>query len=399
MQKCATSSPGLRKAPASGSAEGRFVPVSEPFAYSGEVHRLPPPAASRRTLVSLAATAAVSAFASGRASALPSFPALPPTTPAPPAAILAARLSPGDVVGLIDPASATWEPIDVDIVEDTLAALGLAAVRGRHLLDRRGSLAGADRDRAADVMAMFTDPRVKAVLPVRGGWGCARILPYLDFEAIRRNPKVLVGYSDLTALLLAVHARTGLVVFHGPNGASEWNATSADWFTRVVLRGEAATFANPRDRGETLAQTEYRTKTIVPGVARGRLLGGNLSVLTALLGSPYLPDFRGAILFLEDVNEAPYRVDRMLTQLALAGVLGAVAGVVWGTCRDCDPDAGFGSLTIPDLLDDHVKPLGVPAWRGALVGHIDRQFTLPIGTEVEIDATAHTIRMLAPAVR
>ena len=360
------------------------------------MHRLPPPAASRRTLVGLAATAAVTAFTSGRASALPALPTRSPVEPTP---LLAARLAPGDVVGLIDPASATWEPIDIDVVEDTLAALGLVAKRGNHLLDRRGSLAGTDRDRAADVMAMFTDPAVKAVLPVRGGWGCARILPHLDFAAIRRNPKVLVGYSDLTALILALHARTGLIAFHGPNGASSWNPTSTDWFTRVVLRGEAATFANPRDKGETLAQTEFRTKTVVPGVARGRLLGGNLSVLTALLGSPYLPDFRGAILFLEDVNEAPYRVDRMLTQLALAGVLGSVAGVVWGTCRDCEPDGGFGSLTIPDLLDDHVKPLGVPAWRGALIGHIDRQFTLPIGADVEIDAAAHTIRMLAPAVR
>ena len=347
-------------------------------------------------LVGLAATAAVTAFTSVRASALPTFRTSPPAVPTP---LLAARLVPGDVVGLIDPASATWEPIDVDIVEDTLAALGLVAKRGVHLLDRRGSLAGTDRDRAADVMAMFTDPTVKAVLPVRGGWGCARILPHLDFEAIRRNPKVLVGYSDLTALILALHARTGLIAFHGPNGASEWNATSADWFTRVVMRGEAATFANPREKGDTLAQTDYRTKTIVPGVARGRLLGGNLSVLTALLGSPYLPDFRGAILFLEDVDEAPYRVDRMLTHLALTGVLGSVAGVVWGTCRDCEPDAGFGSLTFPHLLDDHVKPLGVPAWRGALIGHIDRQFTLPIGADVEIDAAAHTIRMLAPAVR
>jgi muramoyltetrapeptide carboxypeptidase len=310
-----------------------------------------------------------------------------------------ARLAPGDVVGLIDPASATWEPVDVDIVEDTLAALGLVAKRGAHLLDRRGSLAGADADRARDVMAMFTDPAVKAVLPVRGGWGCARLLPHLDFEAIARHPKVLIGYSDVTALTLAIHAKTGLVTFHGPNGASEWNATSADFFTRVVLRGEAVTFANPRDKGETLAQTEYRTKTIVPGVARGRLLGGNLSVLTALLGSPYLPDFTGAILFLEDTHEAPYRIDRMLTQLALAGVLKAARGVIWGTCHECEPDAGFGSLTIPDLLDDHVKPLGVPAWRGALIGHIDRQFTLPLGAEVEIDATAGTIRMLAPAVR
>jgi muramoyltetrapeptide carboxypeptidase len=361
------------------------------------VNSLPPQATSRRSVVGLAAGAAVGAFASGRLSAV-SAPALRPIGLAPDRQ-LAARLVPGDVVGLIDPASATWEPIDIDIVEDTLRALGLVARRGPHLLDRRGSLAGADRDRAADAMAMFTDPTVKAVLPVRGGWGCARILPQLDFDAIRRNPKVLIGYSDLTALLLAIHARTGLIAFHGPNGASDWNPVSTDYFTRVVLRGESVTFTNPTDKGEMLAQTQFRIKTITPGVARGRLLGGNLTVLTALLGSPYLPDFRDAILFLEDVNEAPYRIDRMLTQLSLAGVLSSVKGVVWGTCHECEPEAGFGSATIPDLLDDHVKPLGVPAWRGALIGHIGRQFTLPIGGDVEIDATAGSIRMLAPAVR
>jgi len=360
------------------------------------MNRLPPPAVSRRALVGFAAGAAGVALASARSAASP---APRPLVRAARESILAARLVPGDVVGLVDPASATWEPIDIDIVEDTLTALGLVAKRGAHLLDRRGSLAGADRDRAADVMAMFTDPAVKAVLPVRGGWGCARILPHLDFDAIGRNPKVIIGYSDLTALLLAVHARTGLVTFHGPNGASRWNDTSADFFRRVVLQGEAVTFANPREKGETLAQTEYRIRTITPGVARGRILGGNLSVLTALLGSPYLPDFRDAILFLEDVHEAPYRIDRMLTQLALAGVLKGARAVVWGTCHECEPDAGFGSATIPDLLDDHVKPLGVPAWRGALIGHIDRQFTLPIGAEVEVDATAGTIRMVAPAVR
>ncbi len=386
-----------RPLPAAQLAQGPTAAAGG-FAYSvAVVDRLSPPAVSRRALVGFAAGAAGAAFASGRpaAASLPPLAAIPPA----PDLLRPARLAAGDVVGLVDPASATWEPIDVDIVEDTLTALGLVAKRGAHLLDRRGSLAGSDRDRAADVMAMFTDPSVKAVLPVRGGWGCARILPHLDFEAIRRNPKVLMGYSDLTALLLAIHARTGLVTFHGPNGASEWNATSADFFTRVVLKAEAVTFTNPREKGETLAQTEYRTRTITPGVVSGRLLGGNLSVLTALLGSPYLPDFRDAILFLEDVNEAPYRIDRMLTQLALAGVLKAARGVIWGTCHECEPDAGFGSLTIPDLLDDHVKPLGVPAWRGALVGHIDRQFTLPIGADVEIDATAGSIRMLSAAVR
>jgi len=398
MTNCAVSTPSVRNVAASGPVGSWPSRYADGFAYSGAVvNRLCPPAVSRRALVGFAAGAAGAALASARARASAGAP-LP--VPAAPAELLRpARLVPGDVVGLVDPASATWEPIDIDIVEETLTALGLVARRGVHLLDRRGSLAGSDRDRAADVMAMFTDPSVKAVLPVRGGWGCARILPHLDFDAIRRNPKVLMGYSDLTALLLAIHARTGLVTFHGPNGASDWNPTSTDFFSRVVLKAEAVMFTNPRDRGETLAQTEYRIKTITPGVARGRLLGGNLSVLTALLGSPYLPDFRDAILFLEDVNEAPYRIDRMLTQLSLAGVLAGARGVIWGTCHECEPDAGFGSPTIPDLLDDHVKPLGVPAWRGALVGHIDRQFTLPIGADVEIDATAGSIRMLSAAVR
>ena len=134
------------------------------------------------------------------------------------------------------------------------------------------------------------------------------------------------------------------------------------------------------------------------GRARGRLLGGNLTVLTALIGSPYLPDFSDAILFIEDVQEAPYRIDRMLVQLKLAGVLERLRGVVWGTCSKCDPGEGFGSLTIPDVLDDHIKPLGVPAYQGAMIGHMGRQFTLPVGAEVELDADRGTLRMLEPAV-
>jgi muramoyltetrapeptide carboxypeptidase len=308
------------------------------------------------------------------------------------------RLREGDTVGLIDPASATWDPLDIDIVEESLAALGLKSRRGKHLLDRRGYFAGRDEDRAADVMTMFRDPAIAAILPVRGGWGCARLLPHLDFDVIGANPKILVGYSDLTALILAVYARTGLVTFHGPNGSSDWNPFNVEHFTRVLLRGEAVTFRNVLDRGDLLAPEENRTSTIAPGVARGRLAGGNLSVLASLVGTAYLPAWKGTILFLEDINEAPYRIDRMLTQLALAGILRSVAGVIVGGCTDCDPDAGFGSLTIPDVLDDHLKPLRVPAWRGAMIGHLDRQFTLPIGAMVEIDATAATIRMLESAV-
>jgi muramoyltetrapeptide carboxypeptidase len=376
---------------------------------------------SRRAFITTAATAAsvaaaaASASAFGRASAAASASAFgdasspasasgvapvaaPAVVPAS-ALVRPKRLRPGDVVGLIDPASATWEPVDVDIVEESLAALGLKAKRGPNLLNRRGYFAGTDEQRAADINAMFADREVKAIQCVRGGWGSARLLPLLDWASLARSPKILLGYSDITALLLSLHAKTGLVTFHGPVGVSPWNPFNVGWFKRVLLEGEAVTFSNLKEVGEdALTQIENRIQTITPGTARGRLLGGNLTVLTAIIGSGYLPAWDGSVLFIEDVQEAPYRIDRMLTQLKLAGILQKARAVIFGNCTKCDPGEGFGSLTITDVLRDHLAPLGVPAWRGAMIGHIERQFTLPIGVEVEVDATAGTIKMLEPAV-
>ena len=314
-----------------------------------------------------------------------------------PAVVKPPRLRPGDTVGLIEPASATFLRQDLEIVTDVLGALGFKVKRGAHLLDRYGYLAGRDVDRAADVNALFADREVKGILAVRGGWGSARLLPHLDFEAIRRNPKPLMGYSDLTALLNAVHARTGLVTFHAPVGVSTWTPFSVEHLRRVLFEGEAFTMSNPVEVKDTLVQVEHRVQTITPGLARGRLVGGNLTVLSALVGTPYLPDFAGTILFLEDVREQIYRIDRMLTQLALAGILRQVRGVVFGKCTRCDPGEGYGSLTLEEVFDDHLKPLRVPAWHGAMIGHIDEQFTLPIGVEAEIDAGKGTIRLLEPA--
>jgi muramoyltetrapeptide carboxypeptidase len=309
------------------------------------------------------------------------------------------RLRPGDVVGLIDPASATWEPVDVDIVEESLAALGLKAKRGPNLLNRRGYFAGSDAQRAADINAMFADREVKAIHCVRGGWGSARLLPLLDWASLARAPKILLGYSDITALLLSLHAKTGLVTFHGPVGVSPWNAFNVGWIKRVLFDAEAVTFSNLKQVGEdALTQIDHRIQTITPGTARGRLLGGNLTVLTTIIGSGYLPSWDGCVLFIEDVQEAPYRIDRMLTQLRLAGILQKARAVIFGNCTKCEPGDGFGSLTITDVLQDHLAPLGVPAWRGAMIGHIERQFTLPIGIDVEVDATAGTIKMIEPAV-
>lgn len=316
-----------------------------------------------------------------------------------PRTVLPRRLQPGDTVGLVNPAGALWEPVNVEIAAESLAALGFKTKRGANLLARRGYFAGTDEQRAADLNAMFADPEVRAIHCVRGGWGSARLLPLLDWKTIARNPKILLGYSDITTLLLALHARTGLATFHGPVGASQWNPFSVGYLKRVLQEGEAVTFENLKEIDEDdLTVVENRVQTLRPGTARGRLLGGNLTVLTSLLGSDYLPDWDGCILFLEDVEEAPYRIDRMLTQLRLAGILQKARAVIWGHCTDCRPGAGFGSLTVTEVLQDHLQPLGVPTWQGAMIGHIDRQFTLPLGIEVEVDATAGTLRMLTPAV-
>jgi len=318
-----------------------------------------------------------------------------------PAPVLPRRLARGDMVGIVAPASATFQSVDVAIAKESLQALGLEVRVGSHVLARHGYLAGGDKERAADINQFFGDSSVKAVLPIRGGWGSSRVLPYLDYDLIRRNPKVVVGYSDITALHLAIHAKTGLVTFHGPNGLGRWDGWSLDYFKRVLFGGEAVTMQNPTALSErnALAQTEHRVQTITPGAARGRLLGGNLTVLTAIVGSPYLPSFEGAILFLEDVGEDLYRVDRMFTQLKLAGVLQKIRGFVFGTCAECEPGEGFASLALEEILADHVKPLGIPAWFGAMIGHQMPQWTVPVGAEAQIDAAKGTIRLIAPAVR
>lgn len=318
-----------------------------------------------------------------------------------PQPILPPRLQPGDTVGLVTPATATYQQEELDIARESLEGLGLKVRIGAHVRDRHGSLGGLDVDRAADMNRFFADPTLKAVLPTRGGWGTARLLPLLDYDAIRRNPKILMGFSDITALLNGIHARTGLVTFHGPNAGGRWDAYSVDFVRRVLFGGEAVTFDNPKGTSDrnVLTQVENRIRTITPGRATGRLLGGNLTVLTAILGSPYVPDFSDAILFLEDVGEDWYRVDRMMTSLKLAGILGKVRGFIFGSCSECGPGEGFGSLTPEQIFADHIAPLRVPAWTGAMIGHAQPQWTLAVGSRVTIDASAGTVTMDGPAVR
>lgn len=310
------------------------------------------------------------------------------------------RLRLGDTIGLIEPATASDETFQLTLVEEAVVAMGLKPKRGASVLGRHGYLANTDEKRAADVNAMFADPEVRAIMAVRGGWGSARLLPYLDWDLIRANPKLVIGFSDITALHLAIAAQAGFATIHGPNGGSAWGKGSLDHFRAIAFDGATPTLVNPAAEEDRLVQRRWRTQPITQGKARGRLLGGNLTVLTALAGTPYLPDFKGAILFLEDVDEAEYRIDRMLTQLGQAGVLGGLAGAVFGQCTNCvgSSSGNYGGFTLTDVLRHHLGRLGVPAYQGAWFGHIADQFSLPVGVMAEIDADAGTIRMLEAAV-
>jgi muramoyltetrapeptide carboxypeptidase len=305
------------------------------------------------------------------------------------------RLRPGDAVGLVSPATAAFETESTNIWIDALESMGFNVSLGDNYYDRHGYFAGQDAARASDINAFFGDPDIKMIF-ARGGWGAPRVLPLLDYDMIRDNPKVLLGYSDATALLHAVHTKTGLVTFHGP---SPLNTFSAEHFRRVVMAGEQYTMTNPTFiTGNDLVQTENRIRTMRGGTATGQILGGNLSLLTAITGSEYLPDWEGSILFIEDVDEAVYRIDRMMTELALSGVLGKINGFIFGRCTDCEPGRGFGSLTMEEMLAEHIDPLGIPAFSGSMIGHIDEQFTIPLGIDVEMNADAGSIRMLEAGV-
>ena len=217
----------------------------------------------------------------------------------------------------------------------------------------------------------------------------------LDWPAIRANPKLLIGYSDTTALHCAIATRCGFPTLHAPNAASSWEKTSWDSLWRIAFAADV-----PLLGGAAVEQAVGRpARTLVEGTARGRLLGGNLTILSTLMGTGWLPSFDGAILILEDINEDPYRVDRMLQQLGLAGVMDRVSGVVFGQCTRCDlRDPDYADFTLDDVLNQHLGDLRVPVVTGFNTGHVRSQLALPIGVPVELDAEARTLRMLEPAV-
>jgi muramoyltetrapeptide carboxypeptidase len=300
------------------------------------------------------------------------------------------RLKAGHTIGLINPSGALHEADAYDKAHAAMRSLGFNSIEAPNARARYGHMAGTAQERADDLHAMFRDPGVHGILAITGGSGANRVLPLLDAELIRHYPKWLGGFSDLTALTTAVHRATGLVTFHSPLARSDWNAFSTAHFRAVAIDGEAALLANP---------PELRARTLRGGRAQGPLQGGNLAVLTSLAGTPHFPRLDGAILFLEDVNEYIYRVDRMLTTLVLGGHLTRLAGVVLGGFTNCKPSEGsYGTLTLDEVFADHFGRLGVPVLLNAAFGHIAHKWTLPLGVPAELDADAGTLQLLEAAV-
>jgi len=301
-----------------------------------------------------------------------------------------AALKKGDLVGICAPAGCVSDPGEVREFTDVLKDLGFKVRNGKNVAARYGYFSATDEARAAEFMELIRDEEVKGIFFVRGGWGCSRILPFIDFDVIRNNPKVIMGFSDITTLLNAITLKTGLITFHGTNGNASWTSSTMEYFHKLLFHGESLTFYN--------RQEDLRIRTISGGIAEGELVGGNLTVISSLLGSGYLPEWSGKIVFLEDLKEEPYRIDRMLTQLKMAGVLNGVSGIILGAFRDCvaeEPDRAF---TIDEVFDQHFKGLSNPVYANAQFGHVVNKFVLPVGTQVRINANKGTIEMLESGV-
>jgi muramoyltetrapeptide carboxypeptidase len=300
----------------------------------------------------------------------------------------------GDLVGVIAPATSVPDPDRLALVEPTLKFFGLRARMGKYVAAGSGHVSRTVNERLDDLHAMFRDPEVKAVFCIRGGYGSMQLLDHVDYDLIRRNPKVFLGYSDITAMHLAINRHANLTTFHGPIVLSSFTDYTQQNFRRALFDTKPlGKLTNPAE-SNTL-RPEHPLRTIRGGTATGQLVGGNLSLVTALMGTPYEIETHGRILFLEDVGEEPYRIDRMLTQLRLAGKLEQAAGIVFGECSECAPNDYKPSFawdsTLGEVLDNILGAARVPVFTGLTIGHTADQLTLPLGVTATLNADEKTL--------
>ncbi len=303
-------------------------------------------------------------------------------------------LKPGDTIGVIAPGSAVNSPDDYLLAEELADYLGVNLRYANNVKKGSGYKTRTIEERTDDIHQMFGDKNIAGVFCLRGGYGSGQLLDKIAYGIIKKNPKVFLGYSDITALHLAINKMTGLVTFHGPVMLSPFSELTAESLKKAIFSNKAiGRIENSVEKNPVRVQ--HHVRTIRPGKAKGMLTGGNLSLITSLMGTRYEFNTRDKILFIEDVGEPPYRIDRMLTQLKTAGKLQKAAGIVFGKCEDCSPgsSASTWDLSLGEVLDNILGDLKIPVFYGLTFGHTIDQFTLPEGVEAEIDADSHTLNI------
>ncbi len=295
------------------------------------------------------------------------------------------RLAPGARVALVSPSGPLRSEHELAHAVDSALALGWDPVVGPHALSREGYFAGTDAQRAADLAWAIDDRRIDGIWCLRGGYGAARLLPSLSIDAIRARPKALLGYSDITALHSAWQ-QAGLVSFHAPTARSALSAFTRASLVQTVIEGVDGCGDAPE------------SQVLRDGQAAGRLAGGNLSLIASLCGTPWAMDFRDAIVVLEDINEATYRIDRMLTQLRLAGAFDGCVAIAFGHCTDCVETTDDGARTLDAVVRECADTLDVPTLLGIPLGHIADQWTMPLGALATLDTDSRSLTVHRPSL-
>ena len=351
---------------------------------------------NRRTLLASAAGSVASSILAPTA-----FAASRTISPKPPKRLKLLKpkaLQSGMTIGLVFPAGWTKQE-EVEAGKAYLEKLGYKVALGTNAGKQLGYLSATDKERAAEFMAAVENPAIDAIICARGGYGTMRMLELLDYTSIRKHPKIISGYSDITALINTIHQRTGLVTFHGPGALAQYHEFTEKSFLDVLssnpdksAKPYTPITMPPTDGWKTI--TEGKT-----GKAKGRLIGGNLTLLSMTTGTSLEINTQGALLFFEDVTEEPYRIDRMITQLLLAGKLQHCAGIAIGQFTKCDAEDAAHSFTVQEVLEDRLKGLGIPIVTGLQFGHVPQKYTYPIGVQAELDATTGTLTLLESAVQ
>ncbi len=310
------------------------------------------------------------------------------------------RLAAGDTIAVVAPSSPALTLETYEAISRTLSALGFNVVFGAHAKESLGFLAGPDKHRLQDINEAFRSPSVKAVVCIRGGYGTGRILSAIDFAALQTHPKIIIGCSDITALLCGIATEAGLVCFHGPTAQSlsdaKCPAFTAQSLLRVITDATSIGTSLLVGAGDSTSSIDV----VTPGDVSGPLVGGNLVTLISLIGTRYMPSFDESILFLEDVGETPFRIDRYLTHLLSLGLLDKVRGFALGTFERCSyrPEEAHLKQSLRDVVIDRLAPLGKPILLGLPFGHTPLNATLPIGVQATLSGSRGDLIIEEPAV-